>query len=297
MAFGEVEEGPFTGLLRITNPPEESVTVRVFKRFGVYRVETLDGELVEIRQHLDAPDAEIGLSQPAWSAFGADHVIYNYSHAIVRRELSDWQGDNFHFTRPTGPARATTWLDRPCWEVELTPPDHDTSPLVLTIDTATGMQFRARSRHGEILAEWLEIEFDAQLDDSLFSWDGDTISSQCSGEGHLAHELHELHEAKQDKRDRKWLKESGVGRLRLRYEIGLDIHELNSTTGEFEGSITPDHWTSLGRRRLSDAPWEEHDDCKHEVLWTDGEWQWRLRSDGRIRKRTLKHLRRQTRKL
>lgn len=289
MAFGEVEEGSFTGLLRFTEPPGESVTVRVFKRFGEYRVETPDGELVSMRRHLSTYDPETGLDQPTWSAYLGEPPSVDNAHAIERRELSDWQGDNFSFTRPTGPARAVTFLGRPCWEVELAPSEDDPSPLTLTIDAATGIQFKAESRDSGPIREWLEIDFGVELDDELFGWEGTKLAAYSG--------TYEDHPGTaRTKTEKKWLKKSGVGGLTLLSESKINVHDLDPETGEFEGSFDADQYFSLGRRPSTGEPWDE-DDGEHEALWEEGGWQWRLQSSHRIRKRTLKHLRRQTRRL
>lgn len=295
MAFGEIEEGPFTGLLRITDPPEESVTVRVFKRFGEYRIETLGGELVEIRRHGGSFRFAAGIALPAWLP---DDEGYRppHAHVIERRELYEWRGDDF--TRPTGTPQVTTFLGRPCWEVEFAPPEHKTSPLTLTIDAATGIQFKAESRDFGVFEEWTEIEFGVDLDDELFVWEGPTTSDhELWREEHPEHELHERRAKKERRLEKKWLRQSGIRDLTLRYQSTIDLHDFDATTGEFEGGFDADQWFSLGRRLPSDEAWDEHDDFTHEERWTDSGWQWRLRSSRRIRKRTLKYLQRQTRKL
>ncbi|MFI5426870.1 hypothetical protein [Aeromicrobium sp. UC242_57] len=125
MAFGEVEEGPFTGLLRITDPPEQRSTVRVFKRFGEYRVEDLDGELLEIRRHLSTYNQATGLDQPAWSAFDVAHGRFDYAHAIERREPAIGRATtSLSLGRRVPPAPPPCWGDRA---------GRSSSPLLKTI--------------------------------------------------------------------------------------------------------------------------------------------------------------------
>ncbi|MFI5426871.1 hypothetical protein [Aeromicrobium sp. UC242_57] len=141
-----------------------------------------------------------------------------------------------------------------------------------------------------MLQEWLEIEFGTKLDDELFTWEGTTISSQSYGSYD-----EEPHDAA-SRREKKWLRKSGLdGRLRV--HLKPEFHEVDQDSGAFEGGFSDAAWFSLGRRLPSTEPWDEPDDFTHEVRWEDGSWQWRLRSTHRIRKRTLKHLRRQTRTL
>lgn len=292
MTFGEIEEGPFTGLLQITDTSGESTTVRVFKRFGEYRIESLDGELLAARQHRSLFQPESGLTLPPWSAYLEDHIHIDHGHAIERRELFEWQGDDFGFTLPLGPARATEALGRAAWVVELAPPEDESSPALLTIDAATGLQLKMESREHGVLLEWLELEFLDALDDELFSCEELAVYA-----GSFTEYFDEVPDDTRTRKDKKWLKKSGVGGLRLRYDAPIDVHEFDTATGSFEATVDAEQLFNLDRRPRSEEAWPEHDGYDHEVRWSDGEWDLRLRSDSKIQKRTLKHLRRQTRSL
>lgn len=293
MAFGEIEEGPLTGVLQVTDASGGLATARIHKRFGLYRAEQLDGDLIQICQHIPVYDQALDLIQPEWGSVANDGEHGTYRHAVERRELYEWRSSDF--TQPLGPARAVTLLERPCWQVDLAPSEHKTSPLTITIDAATGMQLKVESRDFGTLHEWLEIEFVAELDDELFAWDGTVVSAHAYCDEDHDWVEDERREKKQAKKDKKWLRQSGLDRLRLRLEIRFEEFEIDRATGEFAASAEIEQWFTCGRRLPSDEPWEVTDSFDHEARWTAAGWQWRLRSDQKIAQRTLRHLRKQTR--
>lgn len=292
MVFGEVEEGSFTGVLRLLDHDDRMV--RVFKRPGEYRVETLDGVPLAIRSRTGTYEFTPAASAPAWHDDTHGRHFDDFAHVLERRELRDWEGDDF--TRPTGPAEAVEHLGRPAWRVELAPPAHKPSPLLLTIDAATGMDLRSESRDFGVLHEWVELTFAADLDDSLFAWDGEIISyRELIDAAHPEHAEHRRRARKARAKDKKWLRRSGLRELTIRIDLPIRVHNVDRKTGEIHAGVeSPDFLVS--RRRATADVWEA-DGYPHEKTWTANGWDWRLQSTHRISKRTVKHLRRQTRNL
>lgn len=216
MTAGEPEESPFVGILEVRelgrDDQDEVVEVgdddlrwpsrvRVFKDRERYRVESLDGTLLTIRDaqytfvfghDLDDEDHTVaGHDTPRRFDNEADGEVRPGAHGqvIERREAIDWRGDDF--TTPAGPAVPVTYLGRDAWEVELVPPLHKPSPLVLTIDAVTGMTYQQRSVQYGVLSRWVELEDVASHSDSLFEWDGHAHWYEGSFREATDEEIHE----------------------------------------------------------------------------------------------------------
>jgi hypothetical protein len=89
------------------------------------------------------------------------------SELVTRRELDEWDGDDF--THPASSPAARTFLGRPAWEVTLLPPDRKPHPLTMVIDARTGMILSERNDAFTSVIEWTDLEVDVELDDERFT--------------------------------------------------------------------------------------------------------------------------------
>lgn len=283
MTAGEAEEKPFVGVLEVLGDedPEWPSVVRVFKDRERYRVEDLDGTLLTIRNALhvfsfgaagDHPE-EVHPGDP--QRFDNDGSSFHpgaYGHLLARRHPTDWRGDDF--TTPTGPARPVTFLGRDAWEVELAPPDHKPSPLVLVVDVVTGMTYEQRSRQFGPLSRWTEIEDVEAHPDELFEWAGDAFW-YTAGISDVADE----DEAEWRREQAAMAEAVGIGPLTVSAAADPHVYELDDD-GSFHLSFTFDVYGSLQRRPTSDAPWDLDQNFDHEERWSDTTWDWCVANTG-----------------
>jgi len=276
MCAGESAERPFVGILEVPYEEDDDrwpSTVRVFKDRERYRVEALDGRLLTIRQpgrtyvfHED--------DMPTRLDDDEDGTVYHGAHGNVirRRHPTDWRGDDF--TRPAGPPRATTYLGRPAWEVELVPPAHKPSALVLTIDAENGMTLEQRSVEFGVLSRWTELtEVDRHPDD-LFAWEGEVVW-YWAGES----EFTEEDEAEERRRDAEAMARLDIPPA-VTVSVVLPMHVyVSDESGGFHAGFRTDVYGSVQRRPRSNEPWDLDQDFAHEERWSDATWDWCVASD------------------
>ena len=282
MIAGEREEEPFVGLLEVSTYDEDSPwpsVVRVFKDRGRYRVEDLDGAVLTIRNdehtfvfRTDGDDHRQDCDLPA----GVPHRYDNdgdgeyrpgaHAEFIERRPPTDWRGDDF--TTPTGPARATTHLGRDAWEVELAPPDHKPSPLVLTIDARHGMTYEQRSISFGTLSRWRELAIVESHADQLFEWHGECVYYEVG-----LREVTDQDEAEWERERAERVAELGLGPIELRLPARMHPHEM-SEDGSLFVSLDVRADGVLLRRPTSPEAWETDIDYRFEDRWSDGTWDW-----------------------
>jgi hypothetical protein len=89
------------------------------------------------------------------------------SQLVTRRELDEWDGDDF--TRPAGPPAARTFLDRAAWEVTLLPPDRKPHPFTMIVDAVTGLVLSERNDMFTSVIEWTRLEVGVELDNDRFT--------------------------------------------------------------------------------------------------------------------------------
>ena len=280
MTAGEPEEQPFTGVLEVTGDDDPSwpTTVRVFKDRDRYRVEALDGTVLTIRnpQHTfvfrrdDDHDADV----PHRFENDDDSGVYRpgaLSHLIERREPRDWRGDDF--TTPTGPARQVTYLGRDAWEVELAPPEHKPSPLLITIDAVNGMTYEQRSLLLGGLSRWTQLDLVDAHDDELFEWHGDAV--WYSGE---SREITEEEIENLRREEVEAMRALGVGRVVVSATVELYPHERDDD-GAFFASFDASTHGFVARRPRSDTAWDLDVHHRHLERWSDDTWDWCVGSD------------------
>lgn len=294
MTAGEQEEQPFVGVLEVTewqrddddevHPASDDERswpspVRVFKDRQRYRVEALDGTLLTIRDATDVyvfhpPGHELHDHEPGVPTKSArEDGIHPGAHGadIARRSPRDWSGDDF--TTPTGPPRAVTCLGRPAWEVELAPPPHKPSPLVLVVDAVTGMTYEQRSAAFGVLSRWTEIVTVESHPDELFRWDGEVYEYWATS-GPMTQDDEREWERQRAER----VASMGLGPLELTVPVTTYPHEVEDD-GSFFVSLSADAQGVLVRRPTSSEPWDPDISYPFVTQWSDGHWDWCVASD------------------
>jgi hypothetical protein len=91
------------------------------------------------------------------------------SELVMRRELDEWDGDDF--TRPASPPTACTFLDRLAWQVNLIPParKRHQHPVTMVVDAETGLVLSSRNDGFTSVTEWTKLEVGVELDDDRFT--------------------------------------------------------------------------------------------------------------------------------
>ena len=244
-------------------------TRRALRRGSAVRMERLDGSPTRISNGgttwlfgTDPPTRYDG------GAFG-----FSGQDLIYRRPPSRWEGSDF--TSLTGPIESVEFLGRPAYEFELAPPSHKPYPLQMVVDAASGLILREGNRDFGSVAEWVELEIDIDLPESLFTWDGPTQSpDQAHADRHAEHE-------REMARRRTWLAERGLLGLPLPASTEFLLHE-HSGDGSFYASLHVRVHATLLRRPLSDSrsdsQWEaaETVNYPHVYRWRDSRWEWLL---------------------
>jgi hypothetical protein len=142
---------------------------RVARRGELVRCTSLDGavHMIANRDRVwcrrDGSD-EVDEYSRSHGAYPPD----DYEFGVARTDNDRWQGDDF--TTPIGSPRETTFLGRPAWEIDLAAPEHKPHPMQITIDRQTGLVLCEANSAFATLHEWTQLDTDADLPDSLFTW-------------------------------------------------------------------------------------------------------------------------------
>lgn len=276
MCFGEVEEEPFVGVLEIDRnyDGDRAGKLRVFKRQQYVRVEQMDGTPVVIRRPECSWNFGTSSAPPLFIDHENESVAFanspGFDFLIGRPNVERWEGDDF--SKPTAPAVRTTWLGREAWQIELAPPSHKPSPLVMTIDARTGMTLREQSVKFGLLGQYVELEVPADLDDALFTWDGPFRTTGQS----LEENDEEFRLDMEQRRD--WLTDNFVPSIRFTAEAGIHLHEWHDD-GTFQASFSTHGSGYIVRRLHSDEPWHIDANYPQSRRWSDATWDWCLGAD------------------
>jgi hypothetical protein len=297
MTAGELEERPFVGVLEVIemrHDDDDEVhvasedelewpsRVRVFKDRDRYRVEALDGTVLTIRDAMhvyvfhppghEPDDHEPGVPMKTAREDG----IHRGAHGadIARRSPRDWRGDDF--TTPTGPARAVTYLGRPAWEVELAPPPHKPSPLVLVVDAVTGMTYEQRSIEFGVLSRWTELVTVESHPEELFTWEGEAYEYWATS-GPMTEEDEREWERQRAER----VAAMGLEPLDLTVKVTTHPYEVEDD-GSFFVSLEARVDGVLLRRPTSPEPWDPDIHYPFVERWSDDRWDWYVASGSSV---------------
>jgi hypothetical protein len=259
----------------------EEDRVRVFKSGALVRRETLDGRPISVHGRDTVWTWEPGHDAPVARPAATVHFSGPDQPLTTRRRLDEWSGDDF--TKPAGPAVATSYLGRDAWQVEILPPPHKLFPLTLVVDAATGLVLSQRNDGWRSATEWVELEVGADVSDDLFSWDGPTRPAP----DRAAERDREIAER------RAWLDRQGVAtNLALETPVELMLHEWGND-GSFHASIYVSLNGSLLRRPHSDQPWQADLRWPHVHEWSSAGWDWLFGSAEELSPAVLDRLKRQ----
>lgn len=269
MVFGDGTEDAFVGEVSVHDPEQrpEDYGYRVYRRGVLSRREALDGQL----HFIDGEDYQ-------WVRYAGDDeftALPRGSHRFAapigglsvggsRPSLSRWDGNDF--TRMTGPAEATEFLDRPAWAVELAPPAHKPYPIQLVVDAQNGLVLRQANAGFGTWTEFVALQLGVDLPDELFVWDGPVREPR-----------HREAEHERDMANRRaWLAARGITELPLAVGPELMPNEWDDDTGAFQVTFSTNVNGSLARRPHSDEPWPELDsqNWPHHYRWSDARWDW-----------------------
>jgi hypothetical protein len=259
-----VEEHPALGRLAVSEN-----TVRIARRGSLVRVERPDGTVTAI---FGAETTWLFDGREAPAAYDRQRSSFGWAGADIvhRPSPSRWEGDDF--TQLTGPIEAVEYLGRPAWAFELAPPRRKPYPVQMVVDSQTGIVLREGNRDFGSVTEWTSLEFDADLPDELFVWDGPTRDPHA--------ELDAEHEADIAERQ-AWLDARGIAQLPIAVEPALLLNTWDDQTGAFFVSLDLQTNGSLVRRPRSNEPWPEVDGMhwKRTHRWSDERWDWCLAGD------------------
>lgn len=285
MGFGDGREDTLSGLLRVREvnpvwddwegdePVEQHPTLgrvlvhesalRIARRGNLVRVSRPDGRVSAIFGAETSWFCEDGSDTPV--AHDAHTSSFGWAGAEFIRRLppSRWEGTDF--TKLTGPITETEYLGRPAYAFELAPPPHKPYPLQMIVDAETGLVLRKANRDFGSYEEWVEIDFNPELPNELFVWDGPTRPPRDWEAEHAAEEA-----------DRQaWLDSRGLV-VELAIHPELRLHERDDETGEFHLSIDVSVHGALIRRPVADPLPDDGRHYPHVYRWSDGRWSWVL---------------------
>lgn len=256
-----------------------SERLRVYRRGGLARRERLDGTPINIHGEDDAWIWQGADSTPIVLPARTVHYGGPDDALTRRRQLEDWQGDDF--TRPTGPAVATAFLGRAAWQVEIAPPPHKLFPLTLVVDATTGLVLSQRNVGWRSATEWIELELGVDIPDELFTWTGPT---RPPPDRHAEH-------AREMAMRREWLTRHGIGDITLELPVEIMLNEWQED-GSFHASLQVSRHGSLVRRPHSDAPWDDNLNWNFRYEWTSAGWDWIVATDDELSDEELDLLKR-----
>jgi hypothetical protein len=286
MALGDGPEPSISGVVHVREvEPDDAQTEVVLPDVGPVRIKenrhrvAKRGSLMR-REHDDGRPMAIYGHETKWiwlegaalpTAFQGAAWGWDDQRVVQRRALASWEGDDF--THPTGPARATTFLGRAAWSVELAPPAHKPFPLTLVVDAETGIVLQERNDGFGSVTEWDEISFGSELPDELFVWTGDALEPS---DGRAERER-----VMASRRD--WLAARGIDALSWTVDAALSLHDWDDETGEFEAGLHFHLTVAVVRRRRNDTDWDTRNNWPHEYRWSDDEWDWYLGASEELR--------------
>ncbi|MFC6707176.1 hypothetical protein [Flexivirga alba] len=266
----EHQAPPLTPIVLADEDGPATLHVRI--KGARHRLDRLDGTVFFIQdtdrawqfhdEHPNRPDeggSEVSYVGTVWSL-------------VVRPDRDRFEGNDF--TRPTGPPRATEYLGRAAWEVQLAPPSHKPFPLTYVVDAETGLLLQERNERAGLLAGWLEFEVGADIDDSVFGWNGPVVTEEERDAAMWAEIQAERREGA------AWVEQHITPQpvtVQLTYTGPIQVNE-HEKDGSFDGCLGSDPTLSIGRRPLGRRDFWRADASTYQ--WTSGEWRWQVMAHG-----------------
>ncbi|MBF6288710.1 hypothetical protein [Nocardia cyriacigeorgica] len=239
---------------------------RVWRHGDRLRVEREDGALVFITDGARAWDFTVDAKRPRTGA--VDRVIYlgPNQFLVQRRSAADWQGNDF--TRPAGEVEEIEFAGRRCWTVELAPPPVKPHPLRIWVDIESGHMLGFHSEAGGQGARFVDPVVGADVDDSLFHWDGPVYTPQ------QYQQLLEEQRAAVQREQAGWFAET-VTSAPLTARVPVDftpesVPFRDPETGAFDAHSRR---TLLSRRPRTAEGWTPRWGALHYV-WSTPQWDW-----------------------
>jgi hypothetical protein len=288
MFFGEAEETPFSGVLEVDgwysgNEQHQTLpdTVRVHKSGRRYRVETLRGDVLFIRGTDRAWRFPRSADRPIMMRDTDDDHDFgfgSYAVAVERPRLSVWRDQDL--AAPAKPPVAARYLGRDAWDVEITFSSTTRAAAQLTIDATNGMLLRWGSDLFGDDFRWNQLREAPDLDEALFTWDGDADAVDEQMRDAIARlgpstvlpdgedVAHRAGDARPD---------CPVGPLSVSVTAEPEVFEI-AGDGSYHVGFDLGGFVSVFRRPHSDAPWHRGDQREGWTTWSEGGWDWTVRS-------------------
>jgi hypothetical protein len=288
MFFGEAEETPFSGVLEVDgwysgNEQHQTLpdTVRVHKSGRRYRVETLRGDVLFIRGTDRAWRFPRSADRPIMMRDTDDDHDFgfgSYAVAVERPRLSVWRDQDL--AAPAKPPVAARYLGRDAWDVEITFSSTTRAAAQLTIDATNGMLLRWGSDLFGDDFRWNQLREAPDLDEALFTWDGEAeaVDEQMRdaiarlGPSTVLPDGEDVADRAGDARP-----DCPVGPLSVSVTAEPEVFEI-AVDGSYHVGFDLGGFVSVFRRPHSDAPWHRGDQRGGWTTWSEGGWDWTVRS-------------------
>ena len=215
----------------------------------------------------DAPPRESPLDHVEFGLAGSDVLVRTTARSWLDHDAQD------------GPVpTAATHAGRAAWALELTPPYRTHRAVQIVVDAETGMLLQQRDDERGHVIEWSDIVVGADLDPSVFTWDGPVVTwAQQLAE---AQRDGERQQAQWEQTRERWtLEQLGTKHVSITVVADLLVRDLDDD-GTLHASLG--ELGSVDRRPRSDSSWPEvdrdNDDDGLVQRWSDERWDWAVRT-------------------
>lgn len=243
---------------------------RVWRHGQRLRVESSQGIPIFITNGTQAWDFSKSPSRPVAGTPDGLRYFGHYQFELGSRTAADWQADEF--TKPIGPVVVDRFAGRRCWTMQLAPPRRKPHPLRIWVDIDSGQILGTRVEEFGEGTEFTDLVIGEELDDTLFQWDGPTMTPQ-----QLAETLRNRHRER-ELEQAAWFA-GNVTATPLHARVPIDftptrVHTHTSEPGAFDAM---NDRTALSRHPRSADGWEPRwGDAPHYV-WSTPSWDWAAR--------------------
>lgn len=236
------------------------------------RVESSRGVPIFITDGAQSWDFSLGPGRPVT---GSPERVRYRGHSefdLGARTAADWaDGD---FSTPMGPLAQDTFAGRECWTVLLAPPTRASYPLRVWIDIVTGQILGTRTAELGEGTELTDLVIGAELDATLFTWTGPTMTPE------QRREMLRNHRGDREQERLAWFA-AEITTSPLPTRVPLDftptrVFPDKSDVGAFDAM---NDRTALARRPRGANGWEPRwGDAAHYV-WSTPCWDWAARAN------------------